>query len=105
MHWFTASGALMTDQEWTWSRVVVAHVDGAAAPDLDERGHPELDDDLLIAINGWWEEAEVTVPAIGRPAHWMLEFDTYGPSPVGTTVAGETLPLRPRSVVVLRAPR
>jgi hypothetical protein len=35
----------------------------------------------------------------------MLEFDTYGPSPVGTTVAGETFSLRPRSVVVLRAPR
>jgi len=35
----------------------------------------------------------------------MLEFDTYGPSPVGTIVAGETFSLRPRSVAVLRAPR
>ena len=105
MTWYTAAGTTMVDGEWSWSRAVVAHVDGTVAPDLDERGRPELDDDLLIAINGWWEEVEVTVPAIGRPAHWMLEFDTYGPSPVGTIVAGETVPLRPRSVVVLRAPR
>ena len=105
MTWYTAAGTTMADGEWSWSRTVVAHVDGTVAPDLDERGRPELDDDLLIAINGWWEEVEVTVPAIGRPAHWMLEFDTYGPSPVGTTVAGETFSLRPRSVVVLRAPR
>jgi glycogen operon protein len=105
MTWYTASGSSMADGEWSWSRTVVAHVDGTVAPDLDERGRPELDDDLLIAINGWWQAVEVTVPAIGRPAHWMLEFDTYGPSPVGTTVAGETFSLRPRSVVVLRAPR
>ena len=105
MKWFTPAGVPMTDADWSWSRVVVAHVDGAAEPDLDERGRPELDDDLLIAVNGWWEEVEVTVPSIGRPAHWMLEFDTYDPSPVGTTVAGESFPLRPRSIAVLRAPR
>jgi isoamylase len=103
--WFTPAGVPMTDADWGWSRVLVAHVDGAAEPDLDELGRPELDDDLLIAVNGWWEEVEVTVPAIGRPVHWMLEFDTYGPSSVGTTVAGESFPLRPRSIAVLRAPR
>jgi glycogen operon protein len=105
MHWFTSAGAPMTDADWAWSRVVVAQVDGGVAPDLDERGRPELDDDLLFAVNGWWEGVEVTVPATGRPAHWMLEFDTYGTSPVGTTVAGETFAVRPRSLVVLRAPR
>ena len=105
MSWFTAAGAAMTEADWDWTRTVVAHVDGRVAPDLDERGRPELDDDLLIAVNGWWEAVEVTVPSIGRPAHWMLEFDTYGASPIGTTVAGETFPLRPRSVVVLCAPR
>ena len=105
MRWFTAAGTPMVDGDWAWSRVVVAHVDGSVAPDLDERGRPELDDDLLFAVNGWWEEVEVTVPDLGRPAHWMLEFDTFGPSPVGTTVAGETFPLRPRSIAVLRASR
>jgi isoamylase len=105
MRWYTPAGTSMTDEDWAWSRTVVAHVDGGVTPDVDERGRPELDDDLLVAVNGWWEEVEVTVPAIGRPAHWMLEFDTYGASPVGTTVAGETFPLRPRSLVVLRAPR
>ena len=105
MRWFTPAGVPMTDADWSWSRVVVAHLDGAVEPDLDERGRPEVDDDLLIAVNGWWEEVEVTVPAIGRPVHWMVEFDTFGPSPLGTTVAGESFPLRPRSITVLRAPR
>jgi hypothetical protein len=91
----------MTDGQWSWSRTVAVHVDGTAVPDLDERGRPELDD-LLIAIDGWREE--VAVPAIGRPARWMREFDTYGPSPVWTAAAGETS-RRPRSVVVPRAPR
>jgi hypothetical protein len=50
-------------------------------------------------------QVEVTVPTIGHPTRWMLELDTYGPATVGTTVAGQTFPLRPRSVVVLRASR
>ncbi|CAA9243547.1 MAG: GH13_11 / GH13 / GH13_13 / GH13_10 / CBM 48 / GH13_37 [uncultured Corynebacteriales bacterium] len=107
MRWYTPTGAPMTDADWAaeWSRAVVAHIDGVVAADLDERGRPELDDDFLLAVNGWWEPIEFTVPTVGRPAHWMLEFDTYGPSPVGTTVAGETVPLRPRSLVLLRSPR
>ena len=73
MHWFTPAGTPMTDGDWSWSRVVVAHVDGSVAPDLDERGQPELDDDLLFAVNGWWEEVEVTVPAVGR--QWWCHSD------------------------------
>ncbi|HST65358.1 MAG TPA: glycogen debranching protein GlgX, partial [Mycobacteriales bacterium] len=43
MRWYTPAGVPMTDADWGWSRVVVAHVDGSVQPDLDERGRPELD--------------------------------------------------------------
>jgi pullulanase/glycogen debranching enzyme len=50
---------------------------------------PMLDDDLLLLINGWWEELEFTLPAAGP---WRPALDTFhgtietAASPTGTTV-------------------
>jgi hypothetical protein len=37
--------------DWQWPGAL--YLDGTAAPDLDQRGRPLLDDDLLILVNAW----------------------------------------------------
>jgi hypothetical protein len=53
-----------------------------------------------------WPGSFVLVPLGAHPHGGGTTFAVFSgvASPVGTTVAGETFPLRPRSVVVLRAP-
>ena len=46
------------------------HLDGTAAPDLDPRGRPLLEDDLLILVNAWWEPSAFSLLDVGRPADW-----------------------------------
>jgi glycogen operon protein len=89
--WFTPSGTPMTDAAWNdpLTRSVAVLIDGSAEPDRDDRGMPMLDDDLLLLLNGWWEELEFTLPAAGP---WRPALDTFdgtietAASPTGTTV-------------------
>jgi hypothetical protein len=41
------------DWQWPGAGAVALYLDGTAAPDLDQRGRPLLDDDLLILVNAW----------------------------------------------------
>jgi glycogen operon protein len=36
-------------------RCLTIHLDGTSDPDRNEDGTPELDDDFLVLVNGWWE--------------------------------------------------
>ena len=107
--WFTPAGSLMTDSDWKagWTRSVVAYFDGTRDPDRDDRGRPMLDDDLLLAVNGWWEPLTFTLPNVGSPRTWEYELDTFSGlfgSAAGTAgEAGVSITVEPRSVVLLRA--
>ena len=59
----------MTDADWQAprARTVAVHLDGTAAPDLDQRGRPLLDDDLLILANAWWDRTTGSPRATRRP--------------------------------------
>jgi isoamylase len=85
--------------------VVALYLDGTAAPDLDQRGRPLLDDDPLILINAWWEPDAFSLPDVGRPADWQVELDTYDPRRTTPVAAGDPVTVGPRSLTVLRAPR
>ncbi len=104
--WYTPAGTPMTDADWQapYARSVAVHLDGMASPDLDRSGRPQLDDDLLILVNAWWEPVTFTLPEVGHAADWRLELDTYDPEATGTPAA-DPAPVGPRSVLVLRAPR
>jgi isoamylase len=130
IRWFTPAGSPMTDSDWNagWTRSVVACLDGSHNPDRDERGRPILDDDLLLVVNGWWEQLCFTIPDIGGSRSWQCEVDTFtgeiAPGGVGAKVgagrsertsravkdgaglaAGADLVIEPRSLVLLRSPR
>jgi hypothetical protein len=72
----------MTDADWQapWARTVAVHLDGTAAPDLDQRGRPLLDGNLLILANAWWERTTAVT-------------------------ASDPVTVGPRSLTVPRAPR
>jgi isoamylase len=105
--WYTPAGTPMTEGDWQWpgARTVAVHLDGMAAPDLDQRGRPLLDDDLLILANAWWEPVAFSLPDVGRPADWQVELDTYDPQRTTAVTAGDPVTVGPRSLTVLRAPR
>jgi len=105
--WYTPAGTPMTDADWRWpgARTVAVHLDGTASPDLDHRGGPLLDDDLLILVNAWWEPVAFSLPDVGHPANWQLELDTYDPQRTTAVTSGDPVTVGPRSLTMLRAPR
>lgn len=132
IRWFGTAGSAMTDSDWrsNESRSVAAYFDGARDPDLDERGRPILDDDLLLVLNGWWEPLTFTLPDVDGPRAWEREIDTFSGTagdaargvdpdggaardggsaptapPIGPVAAGESITVGPRSLVLLRAAR
>jgi len=107
IRWFTPCGLPMTDSDWNagWTRSVMAYLDGHRDPDRDARGRPILDEDLLLVVNGWWEELSFTLPAVDEDRAWRVELDTDlepGTAPdAATFAAGAELLVCPRSLVLL----
>jgi isoamylase len=103
--WYTPAGTPMTEGDWQWpgARTVAVHLDGTAAPDLDHRGRPLPDDDLLILVNAWWEPVAFSLPDVGRPADWQVELDTDDPQRTTAVSGGDPVTVGPRSLTVLRA--
>jgi len=108
--WYTPAGTPMTSESWSDrnARCLTIHLDGTSDPDRNEDGTPELDDDFLVLVNGWWEPLTFTIPDHDGSRSWVWELDSYDPaatvaaSPLGT---GAELTVGPGSVVVLRSPR
>jgi len=114
---------------------VAVYVDGTVAPDLDADGQPLLDDDVLILVNASPRPVTFTIPEVGKPSSWHTELDSFdlgaditapgtagatdtigtrGTARPGTpadptgpaqTGSGGHLTVRPRSLILLLAPR
>jgi isoamylase len=105
LRWYTPAGTEMTNADWanTGAHSVAVYLDGADDPDRAADGTPLLDDDFLVLVNAWWEPLDFAVASTPAPA-WRPEIDTYERSglPAAANVqAGETVTVRPRSIVVL----
>jgi glycogen operon protein len=108
--WFTPSGAAMTPADWNDSdgRALMIYLDGADDPDRAEDGSLLVDDDFLVLVSAWWEPLDFLVPPSRPDQLWYGEIDTFSggvPRTAGALVAGDTLTVDPRSVVVLRGRR
>jgi glycogen operon protein len=106
--WFTPSGTPMTGANWAdpGARALAIHLDGQDAPDHAQDGTLMEDDDFLVLVNGWWEPLGFRLPEVGGERSWHLELDTYDPRPgerPGLT-GGDTVTVRPQSIVVMRGP-
>jgi isoamylase len=111
--WYSCSGHPMTLPEWgdPLMHAVAVHLDGTDAPDEADDGTPLLDDDFLILVNAYWEPVTFTIPATheGQQQTWFVELDSYDSAVSAARVfpqhTGDSAEVRPRSLMVLRAPR
>ena len=86
--WFTPAGRPMTGPDWQAGRQSVAiYVDGSHAPEMEPRGRPLLDGDVLILVNGSPEPVPFTIPETARPCSWRAEVDSFDPDPPATETA------------------
>jgi isoamylase len=109
IRWLTPCGLPMTESDWNagWTRSIEVYFDGRHDADVGETGKLEVDDDLLVLVNGWWEELCFVLPDVGVPRTWARVLDTSSAridlEGSGHFAAGDELPVGPRSVILLRA--
>ena len=109
LRWYTPAGAEMTSADWanTGAHSIAVYLDGADDPDRAADGTPLLDDDFLVLINAWWQPLDFSVPSTPTTG-WRPEIDTYersGLAAAANVKPGETVTVRPRSIVLLRGSR
>jgi glycogen operon protein len=110
--WFSSAGTPVTHGQWAdpTMHAIAVYLDGADAPDDAADGTPQLDDDFFVLVNAWWEEVTFSIPRVReQPQTWFVEIDSYDPAVSAASAfprhTGDTVPVRPRSLQVLRAPR
>jgi glycogen operon protein len=106
--WFRPDGEVMVDEEWSTGYVksLAVYLNGERF-DIDQRGQPVEDDDVLVLVNGSELDLDFTVPE-GLGGTWDVALDTQHPTGEGgwrEVKAGHTIQAVARSMVVLLKPR
>jgi glycogen operon protein len=104
--WLRPDGEEMTDDDWRQehARCVGIFLAGAGIDSVGPHGEPVLDEDFLLLFNADAGDLGFNVPRLPG-ADWRLVVDTFeesGLPPKRTVRAGEAVPLRSRSLVVLQ---
>ena len=106
--WLQLSGAPMAEGDWEspQSQAVGMYLNGERIPGTDSRGQRVVDDHFLLYFNADGQ-TQATLPGKEYAEAWDLVIDTGAdssavPAPV---LAGATLPIASRSVVVLQQHR
>ena len=85
-------------------KCVAVFLNGEAIPAPNERGERVVDDSFLMCFNAFDHKMDFVIPADWYGEQWTAVLDTDNPT--GETsvvvVAGETISLQARSLVVLR---
>ena len=107
--WLRHDGEPMNDQDWQnpIASSFAMYLAGAGVDRTDEQGNPMSDDDFLVAMNASGADLELTLPALHERAAsqpWELVLDTFDDGARETKNAGETTPVRARSMKLYRRP-
>jgi isoamylase len=107
--WLRHDGEAMSDEDWQnpLTSSFAMYLAGAGVDRTDERGNPIRDDDFLLAMNASGADLEFRLPAVhdrGDAQPWELVLDTFDDDARETRFAGDTTPLRARSMKVYRRP-
>ncbi|MBN2447921.1 MAG: glycogen debranching enzyme GlgX, partial [Phycisphaerae bacterium] len=105
--WFRPDGALMTGRDWgnPGTRCFGFRIAGDAIDDVDEHGHPVVDDTLLILLNAHTDPIDFVLPKTRAKQYWELLLDTYVPCcerPKGLTRQAKSFKLEAHSLAVMR---
>ncbi len=103
--WLRSDGATMTAGDWDsgLGRCIGVFLNGAGIPDCDEQGREVVDDCFLMLFNSGDAAVDFALPTADYATRWVTEIDT-GATVSGEFVAGSTVQLVSRSVLLLRAP-
>jgi isoamylase len=108
--WLNPDGHEMTDDEWnqSFARCLGVFLAGSATGEIDERGAQIFDNDFVLLINGYYERTAFQIPVVGNDGRWRVLVDTNRPDGGAldgrALLAGETVPLEGRSLVLLARP-
>jgi isoamylase len=104
--WFTPGGEEMTEQDWDagFAQSLTVFLNGGAITEADRRGQPIRDDSFLLLFNASPRELEFILPPARYGESWETVLDTARPAErfEDMTKAGELVPVRDRSLQVLR---
>ena len=104
--WFTPGGEEMTEQDWDAgsAQSLTVFLNGGAITEADRRGKPIRDDSFLLLFNASPRELEFIVPPARYGESWETVLDTARPAErfEDMAKAGELIPVRDRSLQVLR---
>jgi isoamylase len=106
--WFTPGGEEMTGPDWDagFAQSLTVFLNGAAITEADRRGQPIRDDSFLLLFNASARDLEFVVPPARYGDEWEAVLDTARPAEppddAATVKAGGSVPVRDRSVQVLR---
>jgi glycogen operon protein len=99
----------MSPEDWStdWVRSLAAHLPGGGLAECDERGCGQMDDSLLVILNGFHDPVEFAVPEAGDGQVWQVLVDTAriggGAPELFEPVAAQRVALSGRSLMLLRA--
>ncbi len=76
--WMNAKGVEMSDVDWKqhtkqWLGILL---DGMAINEMDEDGHPIIDDTFFMILNAHHESQSFKLPSHSLGSHWELVLDT-----------------------------
>jgi isoamylase len=104
--WLTSAGEEMTPEDWgaAFGKSIAVFLNGEAIPEPNSRGEPVADDSFLLCFNAFDRGLDFVIPADWYAEQWTAALDTADAR--GETslvvVAGETVSLQARSLLVLR---
>jgi len=99
--WLSPEGREMTDEEWdqSFARCLGMFLAGAGLNEVDERGHPIVDDNLLLLFNAHYERIDFKIPDFLGSHPFTVAVDTARQS--GNFSPGDVYPLEGRSLALL----
>ncbi|WP_424465889.1 glycogen debranching protein GlgX [Pseudoclavibacter helvolus] len=103
--WLSTDGTQMASEDWNaeFVKSMGMFLNGNAIAGRDERGEEITDVSFMVYFNASETVVEATLPSVEITSHWDIVIDTSGMhTDLEGIEPGATIPLEPRSLVVLR---
>ena len=103
--WLSTDGTQMASEDWNaeFVKSMGMFLNGNAIAGRNERGEEITDVSFMVYFNASETVVEATLPSVEITSHWDVVIDTSGMhTDLEAVEPGSTIPLEPRSLVVLR---